>query len=182
MGSGPAGWDARGFAEAVGRGSGLAGLVLAAGGLLVLSSVVAPWWEAHAELALSGVAQGREVTSLEGWEHLAGIAGAAAGVVAAALGIALAIDRHPGWTRPAAMTAGAVAALAAAVGTWWQPSLGRFPDRGGSLGELRDVVDELPVDVELALTVVRGSGAVLAAIGAGLIVLGTAAARELDQR
>lgn len=171
-----------GWWETIARRSGVAGLVVAAGGGCAAAGAVTPWWQAHAELSLSGVAQGRPVTGLLGVEHLAGVAAAGAAVVALLLGLSLAIDRHPGWTRPALLGAGGVAAATASVGTWWTPGLGRFPDRGGALGELRDVVGELPMDVELTLTVIRGPGTALTAIGAGLIVLGTAAARELDRR
>lgn len=171
-----------GWWETITRRSGVAGLVVAIGGGCAAAGAVTPWWQAHAELSLSGVAQGRPVTALLGVEHLAGLGAAAAAVVALVLGVSLTIDRHPGWTRPALLAAGGLAAATASVGTWWTPRLGRFADRGGALRELREVVGELPVDVELTLTVVRGPGAALTAVGAGLIVLGTAAARELDRR
>lgn len=164
------------------RRSGLAGLVVAIGGALAIASATAPWWEAHAELTLAGASQGRAVTALAGWQHLPGVLTIAAGVVAVTLGLALAFDRHPGWTRPASLAAGAVAAVGASIGTWSTPALTRFPDRRRALADLRDVVDELPVGVELTLAVVRGHGAALAGIAAGIIVLGVASARELDRR
>lgn len=164
------------------RGSGLAGLAVTAAGIVAAAGVLQPWYVASVELTMLGVAQERVVAEVVGWATLGGVLAGAGGAVSAALGATLAVDRHPGWTRPALV---AVAAWLVAAGTWARmrlPTLDRFTDAGGTIGELRDVTDELPSGVELAMTVGPGLGATLA-LAAGLaILIAASAARDLDRR
>jgi hypothetical protein len=164
------------------RPSGIAGLVVAIGGLAGSASLVITWHEARAELAMLGTSQDRAITTVAGWQLPWGVAAAVAGLVALVLGSALAIDRHPGWTRPVTLVAGSVVLACGASSFLRRPTLGWFPDRRGALSELRSVTDALPVGVELSLTVHLGSGPYVAAGGALMILVGVLAARELDRR
>jgi hypothetical protein len=167
---------------AVGRGSGLAGLVAAVAGLAAIATVALPWHEAAAELAMLGAAEDRAVVTLVGLRTLPGIAAVLAGLLAVCLGVALAIDRHPGWTRRGLLAAAAVLALAGTVAQLRRPTLDRFPDESGALGDLRAVVGELPRGVELTISVRAGVGATIALIAATSILLAVVAARDLDVR
>lgn len=167
---------------AVGRGSGIAGLVAGLAGCAAAVAVLQPWYEAAAELAMLGAAEDRAVVTLLGWETLPGVAAGIAGVVVAVLGCALAVDRHPGWTRPGLLTAAVVLAVTGVVAQVRRPSLERFPDEAGALADLRAVLDELPTGVELTLSVRTGAGAAVALVAAAVVVAAVAAARDLDAR
>lgn len=165
---------------AMGRGSGLAGLVAAGAGVAAVVAVAKPWYEAAAELSLLGAADDRAVVVLVGWTVVPGIVAGVAGLVAAALGTALAIDRHPGWARRGLLVAAFAMAVAGTVAQLHRPSLDRFPDDASALSDLRAVVDELPVGVELTLSVRPGIGSAVAIVAAALVVVAVAAARDLD--
>lgn len=165
---------------AVGRGSGLAGLVASAAGIAAVVAAWQPWYEAAAELTMLGADEERAVVVLLGWTLLPGLVAGLAGVVAAVLGTALAIDRHPGWARRGLLAAAVTLAVAGTVGQLYRPPLDRFPDEAGALGDLRAVVGELPIGVELTLSVRPGIGATLSLVAAALIVTAVAAARDLD--
>lgn len=167
--------------QAVGRRSGLAGVLVAAGGAAATVAAAMPWWQARAELQLLSASQGRVVSSLGGWQHAIGWTAATAGMLALTLGALLAVDRHPGWTRPAAVAAGLVLVGCAAVGLARDPGLGAFPDEDGALADLRSVTDDLPVEVDLELTVTRGAGPWWVTVAAGAVLVGTLSARELDR-
>jgi hypothetical protein len=164
------------------RPSGLAGLAVAIGGLASAAAVAITWHEARAELAMLGTSQDRAITTVAGWQLPWGVAAAVAGLVALVVGAALAIDRHPGWTRPVTLSAGSLVLACGASSFLRRPSLGWFPDRRGALSELRSVTDALPVGVDLRLTVHLGPGPYVATGGALLILIGVLAARELDRR
>lgn len=167
---------------AVGRGSGLAGLAACLAGVAAVVAAAQPWYEAAAELAMLGAAEDRAVVALLGWETVPGVAAGIAGVVAAALGCALAVDRHPGWTRRGLLAAAVVLAVTGLVAQVRRPALGRFPDEAGALADLRAVVDDLPMGVELTLSVRTGAGAAIALVAAAVVVAAVAAARDLDAR
>jgi hypothetical protein len=164
----------------VARGSGIAGLVAAVAGLAVASAAVWPWYEATAELTMLGTSQDRAVVTLPGLRTVPGAVAGLAGVGAAVLGLLLAVDRHPGWTRRGLLVATAALGVAG-VGAWMRrPGLDRFPDDGGALADLRAVVGELPRGVELHLAVRPGPGLLVAVGAAVVIALAVAAARDLD--
>lgn len=165
---------------AVGRGSGLAGLVAAAAGVTAVVAASQPWYEAAAELSMLGTAEDRAVVTLLGWSTIPGVVAGIAGAFAAALGLALAVDRHPGWARPGLLAAAIAIAAAGTAAQLWRPGLERFPDEAGALADLRAVVDELPRGVELTLSVRQGAGVTIALGAAALVVLAVAAARDLD--
>lgn len=165
---------------AVGRGSGLAGVLVAGGGLAAVVAGSQPWFEAAAELAMLGAAEDRAVVTLLGWSTVPGVAAAIAGAVAAVLGVALAVDRHPGWTRRALLASAVVLAACGTVAQLLRPTLDRFPDEAGALADLRAVIGELPRGVELTLSVRAGAGATIALVAAAAVVIGVAAARDLD--
>lgn len=167
---------------AVGRGSGLAGVLAAAAGLTAVTTVGLPWHEAAAELTMLGAAEDRAVVALLGTRTAAGVLAAVVGLVAAGLGVALAVDRHPGWTRRGLLTTAGVLTVCGLVPWVWRPPLDRFPDESGALADLRAVVDELPVGVELALSVRAGLGASLSLAAGIAVVVAVCAARDLDAR
>lgn len=164
------------------RRSGLAGLLITVGGVVTTLAVASAWHVARAELEMLGAAEARVVTSVAGWQMGWAWAAALAGLVATFLGAALALDRHPGWTRPATIAAGAVALVSGVVPLVWLPRLDRFPDADGSLRDLREVAEALPVGVELTLSVGAGAGPFLVVGGALAILIGVVSARELDTR
>jgi hypothetical protein len=166
----------------VGRGSGLAGLVVALAGVVAASTLARPWYEATAELSMLGTAESRAVTVVVGWATAPGWVAATAGAVAAVLGLALAVDRHPGWTRPTLLGAAVGLAVAGTTAQLVRPGLDRFPDARGALAELRAVAADLPEGVELTLTVRPGPGATTALVAGLAVLLATAAARDLDRR
>jgi hypothetical protein len=168
--------------EAVGRGSGLAGLAIAAAGTTVVACSARPWYAATAELAMLGAAEQRLVAVVPGWAAVPGVLATVAGAVAALLGIGLALDRHPGWTRPVLVAAAVVLTATGTVGQLVRPSLDRFSDGAGALAELRAVRDDLPRGVELTLTVRPGLAATAALVAGIVVLVGVAAARDLDRR
>jgi hypothetical protein len=167
---------------AVGRGSGVAGVIVALAGTAVTACVWQPWYAATAELAMLGETDRRTVAVVAAWASPLGLAASVAGLVAVGLGVALALDRHPGWTRPALLVAAAVTSVTGATAWLLRPTLDRFPDGAGALAELRAVRDELPRGVELTLTVRGGTAATTAIVAGVVIALGVAAARDLDRR
>lgn len=168
--------------EAIGRRSGVAGLAVAVAGAATAFGAVHPWHVATAELAMLGAAERRMVAVVPGWSALPGVLAAAAGATAALLGAALALDRHPGWTRPALLATAVVMALAGTSGHLVRPGLDRFPDGAGALAELRAVRDDLPAGVELTLTVRPGVAATVALVAGIVVLVAVAAARDLDRR
>lgn len=167
---------------AVGRGSGLAGVLAAAAGATAVATLGLPWHEAAAELTMLGAAEDRAVVSLVGLRTVPGVLAAAAGLVAGFLGAGLAVDRHPGWTRPGLLTAAGVLVTSGVVPLAWRPALDRFPDDSRALADLRAVVGELPTGVELALSVRAGVGASLAIAAGVAVIVAVCAARDLDAR
>lgn len=164
------------------RRSGLAGLVAALAGGVAIAAGPAAWWEVSAELTLSGATQARTVVTLDGTDSLPGWSVLLGGVTVVALGLALAVDRHPGWTRPALLSGAGLIGAGAIAGSWPPPTLGRFPDPDGALTQLRATSTDLPVGVELTLEVARAEGAWLAGAAAILTLAAVLAARELDRR
>jgi hypothetical protein len=168
--------------EAVVRGSGVAGLAIAAAGTAVVLCAAQPWYEATAELAMLGDAEQRTVAEIPGWGAVPGVLAVVAAAVAAVLGAALALDRHPGWTRPVLLAAAIVMTATGTVGQLLRPGLDRFPDGAGALAELRAVRDDLPSGVELTLSVRPGLSATVALVAGIAVLVGVAAARDLDRR
>jgi hypothetical protein len=168
--------------EAVGRSSGVAGLAIAAAGFAVVLCATQPWHAAIAELLMLGDAEQRTVAVIPGWGSVPGALALASGAVAALLGTGLALDRHPGWTRPVLLTAAVVMTASGTVGQLVRPGLDRFPDGAGALAELRAVRDDLPSGVELTLTVRPGLSATVALVAGIVVLVGVAAARDLDRR
>ncbi|MEX1164871.1 MAG: hypothetical protein WEB03_14975 [Nitriliruptor sp.] len=166
----------------LGRGSGVAGAVAALAGVLAVVALALPWHEATAELAMLGVAEDRAVATIPGWSTVAGWVAAVSGAVAVGLGVALAIDRHPGWTRPCLLAATAALVVSGLVAQLRRPTLERFPDGAGAVAELRAVAGDLPRGVELTLAVRPGPAAVAALVAGLTLLVAVAAARDLDQR
>ncbi|MEX1179040.1 MAG: hypothetical protein WEB09_11320 [Nitriliruptor sp.] len=164
------------------RGSGLAGGLAAIAGLAAVVSVTLPWSEVTAELSMLGVAEDRAVAAIAGWATIPGLVAGVAGLGAVGLGAALAVDRHPGWTRPGLLLAAAALALSGIAAQLLRPSLDRFPDAAGAVDDLRTVAGDLPRGVELVLAVRTGAGATLTLVAGLAVLVAAAAARDLDRR
>jgi hypothetical protein len=159
------------------RGTGLAGLTAAVGGGVAVVAASRPWYVAVARVEMLGDDQSRPVSGLAGvpgtpWGWIV----LAAGILAVAVGLAIAIDRPPPRARPVLWaTAGAVAA--AAVAALAAPAdLTRVAGVGAS--DLLEVAEELPVGVDVTMWTTTGSGVHLALAAAALVAIGAAAARD----
>jgi hypothetical protein len=159
------------------RRQGVAGLVGAVGGAVAVGAAMRPWYRAVVTVQMLGDDGERTVASLAGVPSLvAGWVVVTLGVVAAALGIAVAADRPPPRAPVAlAATGTALAAITAAAAVWLQP-LDRIT--GAELERLRGLTDRLPVGVDLAFEVARGDGLVWLAAAAALVLVGAAGTRN----
>lgn len=161
------------------RRSGIAGVVVALGGAAAVVAATRPWYHAVAEVAMLGREQARAVASLPGvpgtWM---GWAALVCGVGAVLLGVAVAVDRPPAPARLVLLGLGAVV-----LGVGVAALLGPAPDvariAGGDGTQLVSLGQRLPSGVGLDLRVGRGIGAWLAAIGGGMVVVGTLSVRDL---
>lgn len=162
------------------RGSGLAGAVVVAGGLLGLAGAYRSWYAVAAELTMLDERQARAVAHLAGWAaHPWAWLVPALSLAAVALGAAIAVDRPPAHTRDLLLTAGGLLGVAVGLGALLRPGVNRFDVAGTRLRELVDLADRLPDGVELGFSVALTDGVWLTLGGAVLIVAGTIAAREL---
>lgn len=162
------------------RGSGLAGLLAAAGGALAVVAAARPAYVARAELSMLGEEQARTVAAVAGWEIGAGgLLGVLLGAAALALGVRLAIDRPPAPTRTLLLSVGGSLALIGAVRWAWRPSLDRLRDASGHLSELAGLADRLPDDVSLALSVGVGDAPALLVVAGAMVLVGALSADEL---
>ncbi len=161
------------------RASGLAGVVVALGGVLAVVAATRPWFTAVAEVAMLGVEQNRAVAALTGVPDTpGGWLTLAAGLVAVVLGAAAALDRPPASTRTVLL--GCALLLVSAAGWAWVgpgPSLARVA--GGEGDQLLDLAGRLPSGVDLQLSVRAAMGPVLSAVAAVMVAVGTLAARDL---
>jgi hypothetical protein len=162
------------------RGTGVAGAGMAVGGGLAVVGAYRPWYAVTAELTMLGEDQTRAVAELAGWEaHPWGWVIPAVGLLAVALGVAVAIDRPAARTRLVALVGCGLLAAAVAAGAMLRPGVDRFDIAGSRLRELVDLADRLPEGVELSFAVAVADGVWVTAGAASLVLLGTLGAREL---
>lgn len=165
------------------RGTGLAGVTIAAGGVVSLVGAYRPWHAVTAELAMLGEDQSRPVAVLHGWEaHPWGWLVPALGVVAIVLGIALAVDRPPLRARALLVATAVALGLSVGLGALLPPDLNRFDIAGSRLRELSQLADRLPHAVELSFSVGTAAGLWLTLLAAALIAAGALGSRELPWR
>lgn len=165
------------------RPTGAAGAAVALGGVVAVVGAYRPWYAVTAELTMLGEDQRRAVAELPGWEaHPWGWLIPAVGVLAVALGVAVAFDRPPRRTRPVLLLAGALLVGAAALGAADRPPVDRFDIAGTRLRELLDLTDRLPSGVELAFSVGVSDGVWVTLVAGLLTMVGALCARELSWR
>lgn len=174
--------DAALTARLVVRPSGLAGLAASLAGLGALWTATRPWHVVAADVTMLGARQGRLVDGAAGSSLPWAVLVIVAGLVAVGLGAALAVDRHPGWTRPALLGAAAMLLVSGVVAVLLRPPLSGLAASSEALAEVVALRGSLPEGTALELTVRAGPAAFAAAI-AGLVVAGaTIGARELATR
>jgi len=159
------------------RGTGFAGLVTAAGGGLVLTGALCPWYAIVAEVSMLGGDSSQTVASMPGIPATPGgwIAGGL-GVFVTMLGGLIAFDRPPLRGRQLALYAGVLLLAVATISVAWVPELTHIA--AGTTAELLDTADQLPVGVELELHATTASGPWWVLAGAATVVLGAFSARE----
>ncbi len=161
------------------RGGGVAGLCAAAGGALALTGAFAPWRTTVAEVSLLGTTDERVISVVRGLPSTAGgWVVAALGLVALALGVAIALDRPPRRSR-VLVVAASTACLLTAIAVLTLGPAGEAPGQAELLARLGAEGGRLPGDVEVTGQHRHGVGPWLAVVGAGLALAGGAAAREV---
>ena len=162
------------------RGTGVAGAGVAAGGVLALIGAYRPWYAVTARLTMLDEEQASAVAELAGWQaHPWGWLVPALGVVAVALGVAMALDRPPARTRPLLLATAGLLGAASALGALLRPGVGRFDIADSRLRELLDLAERLPEGLELGFSVAVADGVWVTAAAALLTAVGALAAREL---
>lgn len=172
--------DATLQARLVLRGTGLAGVGVAAGGLLALIGAYRPWYAVRARLGMLGDEQTRAVAELAGWQaHPWGWLVPALGLVAVTLGVAMAVDRPPARSREVLLATAVLLAVGATVGGSQRPEVRRFDLAGSRLREWLELAERLPDGVELGFTVAVADGVWVTAASGLVVAIGALAAREL---
>jgi cytochrome bd-type quinol oxidase subunit 2 len=164
------------------RATGVAGASVAVGGVLALVGAYRPWYAVRAELTMLDDDQASALAELAGWQaHPWGWIVPALGVVAVALGVAMALDRPPARSRQVLVASGALLAVAALVGWQLRPEVRRFDIAGSRLREWLDLAERMPAGVELDFSVTVADGVWVTLVAAVVVVLGALAARELPR-
>jgi hypothetical protein len=160
------------------RAAGLAGLLAATGGVLAVVGALGPWYRAVATIEMLGTGDGRTIATVAGLpDTVAGWLAAGLGLLAVALGLAIAIDRPPHWARwGLALTAGGLL-LCVAVAVGQIPDVDRVVAGAGP--QLEALSARLPTGVELEVTATVAAGLRQVAVAAVLVGVGAAAAREV---
>lgn len=160
------------------RGTGLAGIAVAAGGALAVVAATRPWYHAMAQVTMLDAVQARAVDSLLGTQTLLGWVTLVLGLVAILLGIACALDRPPAHARRVLLGC-ALALLVVSLLAWFGPSPELARVAGSEGDELTRLGSRLPDGIELRLAVRTAVGPALAALASVIVTGGTFAAREL---
>jgi hypothetical protein len=163
------------------RGTGLAGVLAAAGGGLAIVGAFGPWYRAVAIVEMLGVEDARTIATVGGlpdaWPAWAAWPVAAIGLVAVVLGLAVAFDRPPHQSRWALALVAVGLLGCAAVAAWRVPAVDAVV--AGARPELEALADRLPTGVELQLATRVGAGVWRTVAAAVMVGVGAAAAREV---
>jgi hypothetical protein len=160
------------------RGTGLAGLLAAAGGALALRGAFGPWYRAVAVVAMLGAEDDRTIATVAGLPDTVGAwAAAGLGSLAIVLGLAIAFDRPPHWARwGLALVAGGLL-LCAAVAAVRVPPVDTVAAGAGA--ELEALADRLPTGVQLEVATTVAVGVWRVVVAGVMVAIGAAAAREV---
>lgn len=161
------------------RSRGVLGIVALVAAAATLAAVYLPWYEVQVRVRALGHTQAGAVTAIPGWQAqpwIWSVAGLA--VAAAVLGIALAIDRPPAWTREGLLAVAVGIALVAGASAIVRPPDQRFL-ADEDLRRLHAATAELPEDVQVDLGV-RPAAGIWVSLAASALLLPTAfAIREV---
>jgi hypothetical protein len=160
------------------RGTGLAGLLAAAGGVLALLGALGPWYRAVAVVEMLGAEDGRTIATVTGLpDTLAGWLAAGLGSLAVVLGLAVAFDRPPHWARWGLALVSVGLLLCAAAAALQVPSVDTIVAGAGA--ELQALADRLPTGVELEVVTTVAIGVWRVVVAGVMVGIGAAAAREV---
>lgn len=161
------------------RSRGVLGIVTIVGALATVAAVYLPWYEVQVRVEALDHAQAGAVTAVPGWQAqpwiwpVAGLA-----VVAAILGVSLAIDRPPSWTREGLLAVAVGVALVAGTSAIVRPPDERFL-ADERLRRLHAATAELPEDVRVDIGVRPASGLWVSLAASALILASAFAVREV---
>ncbi len=160
------------------RGTGLAGLLAAAGGALAVLGALGPWYRAVAVVEMLGAEDGRTIATVAGLPDTVGAwLAAGLGLLAVVLGLAIAFDRPPHWARWGLALVAAGLLLCAAVAALRVPTVDTVVAGAGP--ELQALADRLPTGVQLEVATTVAIGVWRVAVAAVMVGVGAAAAREV---
>lgn len=152
------------------RPRGVTGLVTAVIGLTGAAALYLPWYEIRAEVTMLGSSRSWAVASLAGWQaHPWLWLVAAAAVIATLLGVAIAVDRPPRRGRDLLLGLAIALATVTGIGALVVPPPGRF-GVGDTLGQLHQIADRVPEDVDVQLVVAPAAGMWIALTTAALLL------------
>lgn len=160
------------------RPRGVVGIVAAVVGLATAATLYLPWYEIRAEVTMLGSTDARTVTGVPGWQaHPWLWLVAALGIGAAAVGLAVALDRPPPGARDILVAAGVALAGMTGLSALFVPPTDRFGARD-TVEELQWLAERVPDDVEVALFVRPAIGLWLALVAAALLIAVGLAGRQ----
>ncbi|MDQ3932674.1 MAG: hypothetical protein M3252_07550 [Actinomycetota bacterium] len=161
------------------RPRGLLGIAGAVAGMVGVVAVYLPWYELGAKVTLLGHARGRSIATLAGWQAQPWIwAAATISVFAAAIGVAVALDRPPPMTRRILLALGLALGALAGLSALLVPASSRFL-ADPRFDQLEAVAGRLPDDVALDLAVRPAIGLWITLTVAVLLLLVALAIREV---
>lgn len=161
------------------RPRGVVGVGGALAGLAGVVAVYLPWYALHADVTMLGSVRARPVAVLTGWQaHPWVWLAAALGVVAALVGLSVAVDR-PIPASPEILFAAAIGlSLTTGVSAVVLPPTARF-GADEQLVQLAALADAVPDDVSLGFSVHHASGVWVALAASALLLLTAFTSRRL---
>lgn len=161
------------------RTRGVLGILTVIAAAATFAAVYLPWYEVQVRVEALGYAESGAVTAIPGWQAqpwIWSVAGLAAG--AAVLGVALAIDRPPSWTREGLLVVAVGIALVAGASAVLRPPDSRFL-ADERLRRLQAATAELPEDVQVDLGVMPAPGLWVSLASSALLLVSAFSLREI---
>lgn len=161
------------------RPRGILGIAGAVAGVVGVVAVYLPWYELDAQVTLLGQTRGRSIATLAGWQAQPWIwVAATMSMLAAGVGVAVALDRPPPTLRRILFALGLALGALAGLSVLLVPPSSRFL-ADPRFDQLEAVAGRLPEDVALDLTVQPASGLWITLTVAILLLLAAFAIREV---